>query len=55
MITTLPRQGPSCHSEQHCARTINTEFVLSVYVVGRNILAQERNYLKTYVRTFLNR
>ena len=55
MIATLPRLGPNCFRKEHRARTINTQFILSVYVVSQNLLTQERNYLKTCIRTFLTR
>ena len=53
MIATLPRLRPSCLGNEHRARTISKLFILSVYVVSQNLLTQERNYLKTCIRTFL--
>ena len=53
MSAALSRLGPTCLGKEHYARTKSKQLILCVYVVGQNILTQERNYLKTYVRTFL--
>ena len=54
LIVALPRLCPSCLGKEHRARTESTQFIHSVYVLGKNSVAQERNYLKKFVRTFLN-
>ena len=50
MSAALPRLGPTCLGKEHYARTKTTQFILCVYVVGKNLLTQKRNYLKTCVQ-----
>jgi len=55
MNAALSRLGPTCLGKENYARTKSTHLILCVYVVGKNLLTQERNYLKTCVRTLLTR
>ena len=55
MIAALPRQGPRCLGYEHYLRAKSTSFITCAYVVGQNLVTQERNYLKTGARTFLTR
>ena len=55
MLAALSRLRPSCLGKEHRSRKKSTQFILCVYAVGKNLLTQEQNSLKTCVRTFLNR
>ena len=55
MNAALSRLSPTCLGKEHYARTKSMHLILCVYVVGQNLLTEERNFLKTCVRTFLTR
>ena len=53
MIAALSSLGPSCFDKEHCARKISTQLILSVYDMGKKLVTRERDYLQSFVRTFL--
>ena len=55
MSAALSRLGPTCLGKEHYARTKSKQLIPCVYVVGKNLLTQDRNYLKAGARTFMTR
>ena len=54
MIAALPRLGRSCLDEEHCTLTISTQFILSVYIVMKKLVAQKLNYLERFSGEFID-